>query len=61
MMSRSEIADHDGACIVVAGDSPMLQSSSIKTLLDDYQESRPACILGTLIHEKPHRTWTNCP
>ena len=45
--------DHDGGVVVVAGDSPMLQSSSIKALLDDYAANRPGCILGTLIHDNP--------
>ena len=53
MMSRAQIADQDGACVVVAGDSPMLQSSSIQSLLEDYQQTRPACILGTLMHDNP--------
>lgn len=53
MMCKDNINDHDGAVVVVAGDSPMLQSSSIKSLLDDYAASRPGCILGTLIHDNP--------
>lgn len=53
MMCKENINDHDGAVVVVAGDSPMLQSSSIKSLLDDYAASRPGCILGTLIHDNP--------
>ena len=53
MMCKNQISDHDGACVVVAGDSPMLQSSSIRALLADYDQTHPACILGTLIHENP--------
>ncbi len=53
MMCTDNIKDHDGAVVVVAGDSPMLQSSSIKALLDDYAANQPGCILGTLIHENP--------
>ena len=53
MMCKDNIKDHDGAVVVVAGDSPMLQSTSIKALLDDFTKSQPGCILGTLIHENP--------
>ena len=53
MMCREQLAGHDGPVVVVAGDSPMMQASSIKALLDDFEESRPACILGTLIHDDP--------
>ena len=53
MMCREQLAKHDGPVVVVAGDSPMLQSSSIKALLDDFEKTKPACILGTLIHDDP--------
>ena len=53
IICRELISGHDGPVVVVAGDSPMMQSSSIKALLDEFQASKPACILGTLIHEEP--------
>lgn len=53
MMCREALAKHNGPVVVVAGDSPMLQSSSIRTLLDEFEATEPACILGTLIHDDP--------
>lgn len=53
MMCREAIANHDGPVVVVAGDSPMLQSDSIAALLKDFADTKPACILGTLIHDNP--------
>ncbi|QEG22979.1 sugar phosphate nucleotidyltransferase [Mariniblastus fucicola] len=53
MMCREAIANHNGPVVVVAGDSPMLQSDSIAALLKDFADTNPACILGTLIHEDP--------
>jgi bifunctional UDP-N-acetylglucosamine pyrophosphorylase/glucosamine-1-phosphate N-acetyltransferase/UDP-N-acetylglucosamine pyrophosphorylase len=53
MMCREQLANHNGPVVVVAGDSPMMQASSIKALLDEFEQSKPACILGTLIHEDP--------
>ena len=53
MMCREHLEQIDGPVVVVAGDSPMLQSSSIAELLADFQTTKPACILGTLIHENP--------
>jgi len=50
---RNNLLKHDGAVVVVAGDSPMLQSDSARALLDEYAKSRPACILGTLHREDP--------
>ncbi len=53
MVCRDQIARHDGPVVVVAGDSPMLQSSSIRKLLDDFRETEPACVLGSLHHPDP--------
>ncbi len=53
MMCRDQLSAHDGPVVVVAGDSPMLQASSIRAILDDFESSSPACILGTLIHDNP--------
>lgn len=53
MVCRDQLVNHDGPVVVVAGDSPLLQSSSIKALLDEFKTSKPACVLGTLIHDDP--------
>lgn len=53
MMCREQLANQNGPVVVVAGDSPMMQSSSIAALLEEFHSSDPACILGTLIHDDP--------
>ena len=53
MMCRPTLASHEGPVVVVAGDSPMLQPTSVRKLLDAFQRDRPACILGTLKHPDP--------
>ena len=53
MMCKEQLKDVDGPVVVVAGDSPMLQSSSIAALLRDFESTKPACILGTLVHDNP--------
>ena len=53
MMGRDSIGAHDGGVVVVAGDSPMLQSDSVKALIDEYSASKPGCVLGSLLHEDP--------
>jgi len=53
MMCRDNIGSHDGGIVVVAGDSPMLQSDSIKALLDEYKSTSPGCVLGSLLHDNP--------
>ena len=53
MMCREQIDAHDGAVLVVTGDSPMIQPSSVKALLDLYASDKPACILGSSNSEDP--------
>ena len=52
-MCRDNLANHDGGVFVVTGDSPLIQRASIQTLLDDFRQQQPACLLGTLISDNP--------
>ena len=53
MVARDQLAGHDGAVMVVAGDSPMLQADSVRSLLSAYEQDRPACLLGTAHKDDP--------
>jgi bifunctional UDP-N-acetylglucosamine pyrophosphorylase/glucosamine-1-phosphate N-acetyltransferase/UDP-N-acetylglucosamine pyrophosphorylase len=52
-MAQPLLVGHHGPVVVVAGDSPMIQASSVRKLLDHYQIHRPACLLGTLHKSDP--------
>jgi bifunctional UDP-N-acetylglucosamine pyrophosphorylase / glucosamine-1-phosphate N-acetyltransferase len=57
MMAKEQLAGHEGPVLVLAGDSPMTQVSSLQALFSEYEAkfdaNRPACILGTLKKEDP--------
>jgi bifunctional UDP-N-acetylglucosamine pyrophosphorylase/glucosamine-1-phosphate N-acetyltransferase/UDP-N-acetylglucosamine pyrophosphorylase len=53
MSTRDQLQGRDGAVLVVAGDSPMMQPDSLRALLDEFERSRPACLLGTGTKENP--------
>ena len=53
MSAREHLVGHEGPVLVVAGDSPMMQSDSIRRLLAEFDDARPACVLGTAIKEDP--------
>lgn len=53
MSCREYLAQHDGPVLVVAGDSPMMQSDSIRKLIAEFQRSHSACLLGTGTKEDP--------
>ncbi len=53
MQCEAHLAGHSGPVIVVAGDSPLLQASSLQKLLTHFDAQQPALLLGTLIKEDP--------
>jgi bifunctional UDP-N-acetylglucosamine pyrophosphorylase/glucosamine-1-phosphate N-acetyltransferase/UDP-N-acetylglucosamine pyrophosphorylase len=53
MVCRDELLGREGAVLILTGDSPLVQVSSLTTLLDRFEEDRPACILGTLHKDSP--------
>jgi bifunctional UDP-N-acetylglucosamine pyrophosphorylase/glucosamine-1-phosphate N-acetyltransferase/UDP-N-acetylglucosamine pyrophosphorylase len=53
MCAREYLEQHDGPVLVVAGDSPMMQSDSLAALLAEFDRVRPACLLGTGTKDDP--------
>lgn len=47
------LAEQTGPTIVVAGDSPLIQASSLATLLEHFAKHQPALLLGTLMKDDP--------
>jgi bifunctional UDP-N-acetylglucosamine pyrophosphorylase/glucosamine-1-phosphate N-acetyltransferase/UDP-N-acetylglucosamine pyrophosphorylase len=52
-MCRPLLQQQTGPTIVVAGDSPLIQPSSLRKLLDHFQAKQPALLLGTLEKDNP--------
>lgn len=47
MMCESALADHTGAVLILAGDTPLLRGASLRALLDRREESGAASVIGT--------------
>ncbi len=52
-MCRERLDPQSGPTAVVAGDSPLIQPSSLRALLDRFAATEPALLLGTLIKDDP--------
>lgn len=52
-MCRDHLELHTGPVLVVAGDSPLIQTSSIRKLLREFAANDFACLLGTLEKDDP--------
>lgn len=53
MVCCDKIRDHRGPLVVVAGDAPMMQATSIASLLNEYYRKPAACLLGTVHKDDP--------
>jgi bifunctional UDP-N-acetylglucosamine pyrophosphorylase / glucosamine-1-phosphate N-acetyltransferase len=53
MMCRAALAKHHGPVLILAGDSPMVQVSSLRSVLAEFAAQRPACLLGTATKPDP--------
>jgi bifunctional UDP-N-acetylglucosamine pyrophosphorylase / glucosamine-1-phosphate N-acetyltransferase len=53
MMCRDALTNHDGPVLILAGDSPMVQVSSLQILLAEFEKRQPACLMGTATKADP--------
>lgn len=53
MMCRPALVGHEGGVLILTGDSPLTQSSSLGQLLKEFEERRPACLIGTAYKDNP--------
>ena len=52
-MCREYLQSQHGPTIVVTGDSPLIQASSLRKLLSHFQSHQPALLLGSLSKQDP--------
>ncbi len=52
-MAVPRLEGQAGPVLIVTGDSPLIQPSSIRELLTHFEQHRPACLLGTLHKANP--------
>lgn len=53
MVCRDALANHAGPVLIVAGDSPLMQADSLRTLVAEFERFEPACLLGTTHKPNP--------
>lgn len=52
-MCQELLTGFSGNVLVVAGDSPLIQSSSIRSLIEEFEARKLDCLLGTLKKDNP--------
>jgi len=52
-VARPNLEKGNSPVLIVAGDSPMIQSSSINSLIQEFEKGDWSCLLGTLFKDEP--------
>jgi UDP-N-acetylglucosamine diphosphorylase/glucosamine-1-phosphate N-acetyltransferase len=53
MVCRPNLRDHDGAILILTGDSPLVQPATLKAMFADFDRAHSACLMGTAKKENP--------
>src|SRR5438876_10261594 len=53
LMCRERLELHEGPVLIVTGDSPLVQASSLRALLQQFAARRYGCLLGTAQKRNP--------
>jgi bifunctional UDP-N-acetylglucosamine pyrophosphorylase / glucosamine-1-phosphate N-acetyltransferase len=53
MMCRPVLEGYTGPILILTGDSPLVQPTSLKAMFTDFERSGAACLMGTAIKQNP--------
>src|SRR5215471_4662801 len=53
MVCRQALANQEGQTLILTGDSPLVQPASLRAMFEDFERTRPACLMGTAKKENP--------
>jgi bifunctional UDP-N-acetylglucosamine pyrophosphorylase/glucosamine-1-phosphate N-acetyltransferase len=53
MMCRTALEGYAGPILILTGDSPLVQPTSLKAMFTDFERSGAACLMGTAIKQNP--------
>ncbi len=51
MMCRDQLAGHEGAVLILAGDTPLLKAESLRGLIEEQSSHQAGCVIGTAVTE----------
>src|SRR5690606_13746739 len=53
MMAREALRGHEGPVLILTGDTPLVQPATLRRMLDEFNRSQPACLMGTAQRDDP--------
>lgn len=53
MVCREQLTGFDGPVVVVTGDSPLVRPETIRALLQEFEKTKAACLLGSAFKDDP--------
>jgi bifunctional UDP-N-acetylglucosamine pyrophosphorylase/glucosamine-1-phosphate N-acetyltransferase/UDP-N-acetylglucosamine pyrophosphorylase len=53
MVCKPALESHVGQILILTGDTPLVQPATLRAMFDDFERTRPACLMGTAEKENP--------
>jgi bifunctional UDP-N-acetylglucosamine pyrophosphorylase / glucosamine-1-phosphate N-acetyltransferase len=53
MVCRQALEGHSGPILILTGDTPLVQPATLRAMFEDFERTRPACLMGTAMKENP--------
>jgi bifunctional UDP-N-acetylglucosamine pyrophosphorylase/glucosamine-1-phosphate N-acetyltransferase/UDP-N-acetylglucosamine pyrophosphorylase len=53
MVCRDTLAGHSGPILILTGDTPLVQPATLRAMFDEFERTRPACLMGTALKQSP--------
>jgi bifunctional UDP-N-acetylglucosamine pyrophosphorylase/glucosamine-1-phosphate N-acetyltransferase/UDP-N-acetylglucosamine pyrophosphorylase len=53
MVCRDALANFVGPVLILTGDTPLVRRTTLRAMLDDFQQTKPVCLMGTACKENP--------
>jgi UDP-N-acetylglucosamine diphosphorylase/glucosamine-1-phosphate N-acetyltransferase len=47
MVCRPGLENHTGPILILTGDTPLVQPATLRKMLDEFAQTKPACLMGT--------------
>src|SRR3954471_21820989 len=53
MVCKPALENYVGQILILTGDTPLVQPASLQAMFDEFERTRPACLMGTALKENP--------
>src|SRR5262249_48248823 len=53
MVCQPALSQHSGPILILTGDTPLVQTATLKAMFAEFDRTQPACLMGTACKQNP--------